>query len=63
MSSRKPTHYFALALVMALFAFYPVRLNPESFTAIDVAAMIFFGLVGVILAVLGILGMRRNRSI
>jgi hypothetical protein len=48
---------------MALVAFSPVRLSPESFTAIDFAAMIFFGLAGVILAVLGVLGMRQDRSI
>jgi len=62
MSPRKPTHHFGLALIMALFAFFPFRLNPDSFTSIDVAAVMVFGLLAAIFIVLGVLGMRRDGS-
>jgi hypothetical protein len=62
MSARKPTHHFGLALIMALFAFFPFRLNPDSFTSLDVAAVVVFGLLAVILVVLGVLAVRRDRS-
>jgi len=58
MSTRKPTHHFGLALLMALFAFFPFRLGPDSFTALDFAAVIVFGLLAVIFVVLGIMGKR-----
>lgn len=65
MNSRKPAHHFGLAFVMALFAFFPFRLNPDSVTSIDVAAVLFFGLLAaifVVLGILGVLGMRRDGS-
>jgi len=60
--SRKPTHHFGLGLIMALFAFFPFRLNPDSFTSIDIAAVMFFGLLAAIFVVLGVLRMRRDGS-
>jgi succinate-acetate transporter protein len=60
MSSRKPTHHFGLAVIMALFAFFPFRLNSDSMTSIDVAAVIVFGLLAVIFVVIGVLAMRRK---
>ena len=62
MGTRKPHHHFGLALIMALFAFFPFRLNPDGLTTIDVAAVIVFGLLAVFLAVFGILSMRRDGS-
>jgi len=47
---------------MALFAFFPLRLNPDDFTSIDVAAMVVFGLLAAIFIVLGVLGIRRHGS-
>jgi len=46
---------------MALFAFFPFRLNPDSFTSIDVAAVMVFGLLAAIFVVLGVLGILRMR--
>ncbi len=60
MSPRKPAHHFGLAIIMGLFAFFPFRLNPESFTTIDVAAVIVFGLLAAIFVVLGVVGLRRD---
>lgn len=54
---------FAAALVMVLFALLPFRLNPDSFTAIDVAAVIVFGLLAAFLVVLGVPSLRRDGSI
>lgn len=62
MGTRKPHHHFGLALIMALFAFFPFRLNPDGLTTIDVAAVIVFGLLAVFLAVFGVLAMRRGGS-
>ena len=62
MNSRKATRHFALASVMALFAFFPFRLNPDSFTSIDVAAVLVFGLLAAIFIALGVLGMRSGGS-
>lgn len=62
MNSRKPAHHFGLAMIMALFAFFPFRLNPDTFTSIDVAAVVFFGLLAAIFVVLAVLGMRRDGS-
>lgn len=45
---------------MGLFALFPFRLNPESFTAIDVAAVIVFGFLAVIFVVLGVVRLRRD---
>jgi len=59
--SRKPNHHFGLGLIMALFAFFPFRLNPDSFTSIDIAAVIFFGFLAAIFVVLGVLGILRTR--
>ena len=59
--SRKPAHHFGLGLIMALFAFFPFRLNPDSFTSIDVAAVMVFGLLAAIFVVLGVLGILRMR--
>jgi len=61
MRTRKSSHHFALALIMALFAFFPFRLNPDGFTTIDVAAVIVFGLLAAVLTVRGVLSMRRDR--
>ena len=47
---------------MALFAFFPFRLNLDSFTSVDVAAVIVFGFLAAIFVVLGALGMRRGHS-
>jgi len=47
---------------MALFAFFPFRLNQDNFTSVDVAAVIFFGLLAAIFVVLGVLGIRRGGS-
>jgi hypothetical protein len=47
---------------MALFAFFTFRLNPDTVTSIDVAAVIFFGLLAVLFVVFGFLGMRRDGS-
>lgn len=63
MSPQKSVHHFAVTLVMVLFALLPFRLNPESFTTIDVAAVIVFGLLAAFLVVLGVLGLRRVGSI
>ncbi len=62
MSARKATHHFGLAAVMALIAIYPLRLNPDSPTTIDVAAVIFFGLLAVIFIAAGIRRLRRRNS-
>jgi hypothetical protein len=62
MSARKATHHFGLAALMALFAIFPLRLNPDSPTTIDVAAVMFFGLLAVIFIVAGILRLRRRNS-
>jgi len=59
MNSRKPITNFALALTMALFAILPFRINPESFTVIDVAAVIIFGLVAAYLTICDVSGLRR----
>ncbi len=63
MSPKEPVHHFAVALVMVLFALMPFRLNPNSFTAIDIAAVIVFGLLAAFLVVLGVLGLQRDYSI
>jgi len=47
---------------MALFAFFPLRLNPDSFTSTDTAAVIVFGLLAAIFVVLGVLGLRSGSS-
>ncbi len=62
MSARKATHHFGLAAVMALFAIYPLRLNPDNSTTIDVAAVVFFGLLAAIFIVAGIRRLRRDSS-
>lgn len=62
MSPRKPAHHFGLATLMGLFAFFPFRLNPDSFTTIDVAAVIVFGLLAAIFVVFGVVGLRRDGS-
>ena len=59
--SRKPAHHFGLALIMALIAFFPFRLNPDSLTSIDVAAVIFFGLLAVVFVITGVLRWRHDR--
>jgi hypothetical protein len=46
---------------MALIAFFPFRLNQDSFTFVDIAAVMFFGLLAVTFIVLGILGIVRMR--
>ncbi len=63
MSPKKPVHHFAAAVVMVLFALMPFRLNPDSFTTIDTATVIVFGLLAAFLVVLGVLGLRRDHSI
>ncbi len=60
MSARKATHHFGLAAAMALIAIYPLRLNPDSPTTIDVAAVMFFGLLAVIFIAAGIRRWRRR---
>ena len=60
MVSRKPTHHFGLALIMALIAFFPFRLNPDSLTSIDIAAVVFFGLLAAIFVITGVLRMRHG---
>ncbi len=60
MSARKATHHFGLAALMALFAIYPLRLNPDSPATIDVAAVMFFGLLAAIFIAAGILRLRRR---
>ena len=62
MKARKATHHFGLAAAMAIFALFPLRLNPDSATTIDVAAIIFFGLLAGIFVVAGIRTLRRSRS-
>lgn len=62
MRARKHTHHFGLALVMALFAFFPFQLNPENLSSIDVAAVIAFGLLAAIFVVLGVRAMRHDDS-
>jgi hypothetical protein len=62
MSARKATHHFGLAEAMALFAIFPLRLNPDSATTIDIAAMVFFGLLAVIFVAAGIRNLRKSRS-
>ena len=54
---------FAVASVMVLFTLLPFRLNPDSFTAMDVAAVIIFGLLATLLVILNVLGLRRDGSI
>jgi len=61
MISRKPAHHFGLALIMALIAFFPFRVNPDSLTSIDVAAVVFFGLLAVVFVVLGVVRMWHGR--
>jgi len=48
---------------MVLFTLLPFRLNPDSFTAMDVAAVIIFGLLATLLVILNVLGLRRDGSI
>ena len=60
MVSQKPTHHFGLALIMALIAFFPFRLNPDSLTSIDIAAVVFFGLLAAIFVITGVLRMRHG---
>lgn len=62
MKARKATHHFGLAALMALFAIFPMRLNPDSPTTIDIAAMVFFGLLAAIFVAVGIRNMRRSGS-
>ena len=62
MSARKATHHFGLAAAMALFAIFQLRLNPDSATTIDIAAMVFFGLLAVIFVTAGIRNLRKSRS-
>lgn len=62
MRTRNATHHFGLAAVMALFALFPLRLNPDSPTTIDIAAMVFFGLLAVVFVGVGIRNLRRSRS-
>ncbi len=62
MTARKATHHFGLAAVMALFAIFPMRLTPDSPTTIDIAAMVFFGLLAAIFVAAGIRNMRRSGS-
>ena len=57
---RKPARHFGLALLMALFAIYPSRLTPESFTTIDIAAVVIFAIAALALLVVGILGVKRQ---
>jgi hypothetical protein len=54
---------FAVASVMVLFSLLPFRLNPDSFTAMAVAAVIIFGLLATFLVILNVLGLRRDGSI
>ena len=60
MISKKPTHHFGLALIMALIAFFPFRLNPDSLTSIDVAAVVFFGLLALVFVISGVLRLRHH---
>jgi len=60
MKPRKATHHFGLAALMAVFALFPLRLNPDSPTTIDFAAMVFFGLLAAIFVVVGIQTLRRS---
>ena len=60
MKTRKATHHFGLAALMALFALFPLRLNPDSPTSIDIAAMVFFGLLAAIFIAVGIRNLRRK---
>ena len=62
MKTRKATHHFGLAAAMALFALFPLRLNPDSPTTIDIAAMVFFGLLAALFVVAGIRNLRQSRS-
>ena len=62
MTTRKPAHHFGLATIMALFAFFPFRLNPDNVSSIDFAAVVFFGLLAAIFIVLGVLGIWRDGS-
>jgi hypothetical protein len=62
MRARKATHHFGLAAAMALFAIFPLRLNPDNPTAIDAAAVIFFGLLAVIFRAAGLRRLRRSDS-
>ena len=62
MKTRKATHHFGLAAAMALFALFPLRLNPDSPTTIDIAAMVFFGLLAALFIVVGIRNLRQSRS-
>ena len=58
--SRKPTHHFGLALIMALIAFFPFQLNPDSLGSIDIAAVMFFGLLAVAFVISGVLRLRQR---
>ena len=58
--SRKPAQHFGLALIMATIALFPFRLNPDSLTSIDVAAVIFFGLLAVVFVCSGVLRLRHD---
>ncbi len=62
MTARKATHHFGLAALMALFVIFPLRLNPDSPTTIDIAAMVFFGLLAAIFVAAGIRHLRRSGS-
>ena len=55
---RKPTRFFALALLMALFAISPVRLGPEELTTVDIAAIIVFSLTALVFLMARILGVK-----
>jgi hypothetical protein len=59
---RKPTRFFALALLMGLFAISPFRLNPEGLTTVDIAAVIVFSLTALVLLLAGILGVQSQRQ-
>ena len=60
MSTRKATHHFGLAALMALFALFPLRLNPDNPTSIDIAAIVFFGLLAGVFIAVGIRIMQRK---
>jgi hypothetical protein len=59
---RKPTRFFALALLMALFAISPFRLSPEGLTTVDIAAVIVFSLTALVFLVAGISGVNSQRK-
>ncbi len=57
---RKPNRHFALALLMAVFAIYPSRLNPEGLTTVDIAVIVIFAIAALAFLVVGISGVRRQ---